>query len=323
MLRSTIAMLGALGAVLLLMGCGEGAAPASASAAPASDRRMAEDVLEMIGSVSFETSPPGHPSLAWPELAPRIRAARSELRLIGPLPEPKAIGDALDERIGSDHLRSVAAARARALILRAEAGRLLAMGRPDDAARELAHMLRLARTVSTWGAPGTAEAAADIINRVLEAMDQPANAPMTLALTSRGKSALLEAFGDLDDNDPAGRMRAMVESFARREEALRERAAGEDGPVVVRRVASRYASGASLGTPESIERAVREANAFSRALADGWDRSTRSAITTRLRQRQAEDATGVLIVLLGEAPDACDADARLRERIEAAGESLR
>jgi len=94
-------------------------------------------------------------------------------------------------------------------------------------------------------------------------------------------------------------------------------------PTAVRLVASRYATHAVRAEPEIIERRIEEANAFARALADGWSKPSRSAITQRLRDRQTEDATGVLTLLLSDAADACDADAVLRGRIKAAADALR
>lgn len=244
------------------------------------------------------------------------------LGTLEPLRTPAGPRDPLAERIGPERMRAIAEARQRASVHRAEAARLLARGQPDGAAGELTNMLDLARVVSTWGSPSTAEAAADLIEAVLEALSQPDGVPLSRALTSSGGAAIRAGFARLDSNDPAGRMRAVVETIATRESALRSLMDESNGEALVRGVASRYAPSAELGSAEAIDRSVREAVAFSRALADGWDRPSRVAITTRLRQRQGADRTGVLIVLLGEAPEACDADADLRARIAAAVERL-
>lgn len=300
---------------LVLSGCGEATAPASA----AQDSVRAESIdtarAGIIARASFATSPPGHPDIAWPQLAVEIEQAHVELQGLPPLEDPLGPLDPLAERIGSDRVRAIAQARSRALVHRAESARLLARGQPDEAAAELAEILEIAQEVSTWGAPATAEASADQIEFVLDALQQPDGAPLARALTSSGGRALRDALGRLDANDPAGRMRAIVESIAVREKALRSLMDGDDGPALVRAVATRYAPDAELGSTQAIDRSAREAIAFSRALADGWDKTSRSAITNRLRERQDEDLTGVLVVLLGEAPDACDADAALRERI--------
>lgn len=295
--------------------------PASGTPAPAGS--VDADLIEAIGLTSYQTSPPGHPNLRWAELAPKIEAARRQLARLPEFVEPEAAANPLAERVTSAQVRAIAEVRRRAMVLRAESARLLAAGDPDGAASVFEGILELARASSTWGTPAAAETSAWLIVQVLDALEQPDAAPMTIALTTASRARLRAALEALDANDPAGRMRAMTETTAARVEALRTRAQGTDGPMVVRGVAARYVPGAELGTAEGIDRVIREAFAFSRALADGWDRSSRSAITVRLRQRQAEDATGVLLVLLGEAPDACDDDARLRERIAGVIEGLR
>lgn len=311
-----------LAATLALAGCGEATAPASA--APESTRAESIDAAQVavIARATYATSPPGHPDLAWPELALEIKAARTELERLVPLIKPSGPRDPLAERIGSDRVRAITGARTRAMVHRAESARLLARGQPDEAAEELAAILGIAREVSAWGSPATAEASADHIKLVLDALQQPESAPLARALTSSGGNILRDAFARLDANDPAGRMRAIVESIASRETALRSLMDGEDGPALVRAVATRYVPSADLASIQAIDRSAREALAFSRALADGWDRSSRPAITNRLRERQAGDATGVLVVLLGEAPDACDSDAELRARIAETVERL-
>lgn len=295
--------------------------PASGTPAPAGS--VDADLIEAIALTSYQTSPPGHPNLRWAELAPKIEAARRQLARLPELVEPESAANPLGERVTSAQVRAIAEVRRRAMVLRAESARLLAAGDPDGAASVFEGILELARASSTWGTPAAAETSAWLIVQVLDALEQPDAAPMTIALTTASRARLRTALEALDANDPAGRMRAMTETTAARVEALRTRAQGTDGPMVVRGVAARYVPGAELGTAEGIDRVIREAFAFSRALADGWDRSSRSAITVRLRQRQAEDATGVLLVLLGEAPDACDDDARLRERIAGVIEGLR
>ncbi|UYV14162.1 MAG: hypothetical protein NCW75_07680 [Phycisphaera sp.] len=312
----------------LLLGCGESPTPAAGAPVPVGTTPGARgsidaDLVEAIAQASYQTSPPGHPTLEWAELAPKIEAARHQIGELPGVVKPAAAADPLAERVTSAQIRALAGARGRAMVLRAESARLLAAGYPNAAASELENLLELAQELSAWGLPSAAEASAQMIERALDAMDQPDAAPMTIALATASKTGLREAFEGLDTNDPAGRMRAMTETTAARVEALRSRLRGADGPSAVRAVAGRYVPGAALGTAEGIDRVTREAFAFSRALADGWEKPSRSAITLRLRQRQAEDSTGVLKVLLGEAPDSCDDDARLRERIAGAIEGLR
>lgn len=307
----------------VLPGCGEAGSPAPASGTPVPMGSIDADLAEAIAQASYQTSPPGHPSLEWAELAPQIEAARRQMDQLPGLAKPEPPADPLAERVSSAEVRALVEVGRRAMVLRAESARLLAAGDPDGAAAVLEGVLDLARQASAWGVPAVAETAAELIGRVLDAMDQPAAAPMTIALTTASKSRLRTALEALDANDPAGRMRAITERTPARFEALRVRARGADGPTAVRSVAGRYVPGASLGTPEEIDRVTGEAFSFSRALADGWEKPTRSAITLRLRQRQEDDATGVLVVLLGDAAEACDDDARLRERIAAAIEGLR
>lgn len=308
----------------VLTGCGESSAPATArAAAPGSQDNLDPRLVDAIALVSYGTSPPGHPSLGWSELAPRIAAARSQLDKRPGLARPARAEDPLAERISSDQARTLSQARRRAMVMRAEAARLLARGDPDASAEELAAMLGLAGVVAGWGTPASAETSAAIIASVLDALAQPDNAALLRALSTGARARLRHGLAGLDANDPAGRLRAIIETIAAREAAMRSRSEGPDGPVVVRGIASRYAPGADRATAEELDRVMREAVAFSRAMADGWDKPSRSAITARLRQRQAEDPTGVLIVLLGEAPDACDADAQLREHIGRVMERLR
>jgi hypothetical protein len=315
--------------LLMMIFCGCLAAcdrqtPATAAGAPPpAATSLDPNLIHAIAQAIYDTSPPAHPALPWPELAPTIQSAREQLEYLPRLVTPASPADPLAERASSAQLRALAQARHRGIVLRAESARLLAKADPDAAAAELAALVELARHVSAWGSPATAEGAADLIAQSLDAMEQPPGAPMVRALTSAGRAALRSALESLNTNDPAGRMRAMAESSAARIQALRTRAHGPDGPTVVRGVASRYAPSAQLGTPDAIDQATREAFAFSRALADGWNKGSRSAITSRLRARQVEDATGILTVLLGEAPDACDRDAALRARIEHALEELR
>lgn len=321
MVRGMLAL--AMVGCCLLAGCGEAAAPATASPTPVHVGSIDADLVEAIAQASYQTSPPAHPSLEWPALAPKIEAARRQLDHLPDLARPARPADPLAERATSAQVRGLADARRRAMVLRAESARLLAAGDPDGAAAELAGVLDLARNLATWGVPAAAETAAELIARVLDAMGQPDAAAMTIALTTASKARLRSAFEALDANDPAGRMRAIVETTAERVEAMETTARGADGPTVVRGVARRYVPGAAIGTAEAIDRVTREAFAFSRALADGWQKPSRSAITLRLRQRQDEDTTGVLVVLLGDAAEACDDDAQLRERIARAIEGLR
>ncbi|MEQ8316581.1 MAG: hypothetical protein RIE77_11960 [Phycisphaerales bacterium] len=322
MVRAAIAMLASGWLFWAVSGCGDAPATASAAPQPPSRAGLDPDRVSAIAMASYATSPPSHPKLSWPDLAPLIDAAHQELSELEPMATPAGPPDPLAERIGSERVQAIAEARRRATVLRAEAARLLARGQPDEAAREFAHMLEVARVVSTWGSPSTAEASADVIESVIEALGQPDGAPLSRALTSIGSAEIRSGFARLDANDPAGRMRAVVETIATRESALRSLMDERNGEALVLGVATRYSPAAELGSNEDIDRFAREAVAFSRALADGWDRSSRSAITTRLRQRQAEDPTGVLIILLGEAPDACDADADLRTRIAEVVEQL-
>ncbi len=307
----------------LLQGCGEAVGPAPASGTPASTRGVDGQLVEVIAQMTYRTSPPAHPSLPWAELAPQIEAARRQVVGLPELTKPTLAADPLAERMTSRQVAALADARRRAMVLRAESARLLAAGDPDGAAVELENVLRLAATLSTWGMPTAAEASAETIELVLDAMEQPEAAAMTLALTGASRARLRAALERLNTDDPAGRLRALTETTASRVEAMRERAVGADGPTAVRGVAGRYVPGATLGTTEDIDRLTREAFAFSRALADGWARPSRSAITMRLRQRQADDGTGVLAVLLAGVPDACDGDAGLRERIAREIEGLR
>jgi hypothetical protein len=281
------------------------------------------DLVEAIAQASYQNSPPSHPTLTWAELAQKIANAREQLNTLPAMSRPAGPADPLAERASSGQMVALAEVRRRASVLRAEAARLLAAADPDGAAAELVEIVKLAEEVAAWGTPATAELAADLIAQTLDALERPDAAPMTIALAPASKQAIGAVLEGLDSNDPAGRLRALTETTARRVEAMRARARSSDGPTAVRDVASRYVPGASLPTAEDAERAIREAFAFSRALADGWDRPSRSAITERLRQRQAEDATGVLVVLLGDAPQACDDDARLRERIADAIKGLR
>ncbi len=310
-----------------LLGCGEAPSPASGSPAsvgtPPGPATIDADLVEAIAQASYHTSPPSHPTLGWAELAPKIAEARRQLDQLSPIDKPASPADPLAERVSSVQLKALAEARLRAMVLRAESARLLAAGDADGAAAELSELVGVAQGLSTWGAPATAETAAELIAQVLDALEQPDAAPMTIALTSASKAALRRTLEGLDSNDPAGRLRAITETTTARLEAMRSRARGTDGPTAVRGVSGRYVPGASLGSAEDIDRAIREAFAFSRAIADGWDKPSRSAISVRLRQRQGEDTTGVLIVLLGDTPDACDDDARLRERIAAVIEALR
>ncbi|MFI4917090.1 MAG: hypothetical protein ACIAS6_11365 [Phycisphaerales bacterium JB060] len=308
----------------MLSGCGESSAPATVrAAAPGSQDNLDQGLVDAIARASYGTSPPGHPSLGWAELAPRIAAARSQLDKRPALDRPARSKDPLAERISSVQARTLSQARQRAMVMRAEAARLLARGTSDQSAQELVAMLTLADVVAGWGTPASAETSAWIIASVLDALAQPDNAALSRALSTGARARLRHGLSELDANDPAGRLRAITETIAAREAAMRSRSEGPDGPVVVRGIASRYAPGADRATAEELDRLMREAVAFSRAMADGWDKPSRPAITARLRQRQAEDPTGVLVVLLGEAPDACDADAQLRERIGRMVERLR
>ena len=306
-----------------LSGCGERPAPAGAAEPAMAPERMDTQLVHGIALASYHTSPPQHPSMAWPELARTIEQARIQLEQMQALAKPAALADPLAERVSSAQLTAIAEARTRASVYRAEAARLLARGDADGAGHELALALGVAREMAAWGVPAAAEASAEVIGTVLDALKQPDAAAMTIAMSTQARAEMANTLQQLDRIDPAGRMRAMVESTSARVAELEERAQGADGPTAVREVASRYVPGAQRGDAKQIERSMAEARAFARALADGWDKPSRSAITTRLRDRQAEDAAGVLAVLLADAGDACDADARLRQRIAEAIEALR
>lgn len=280
-------------------------------------------IPEAIGRLDFETSPPTAPDMKWSELTPMIEAARAQLSSDPIVEAPAAAADPLAERTTAAQLRAIAAAGGQAMVYRAEAARLVARGDPDAAAIELARVLDLARSLATWGVPSAAEASARMIAIVLDAVEQPRAAPAPGAMSPAARSVLRDALAGLDSTDPAGRMRAMVETHADRSRALAEHAAGADGPTVVRSIASRYRRGVVRGSPADIQRSIEEASAFAMALADTWDKPARSAVTQRLRERTQANGSGVLTILLGEAPDACDADAQLRARIATAIEGLR
>ena len=327
-LTPSMGVLAMLACWLGLAGCDERSPTRPGSAVLGTDGfdPLLEDIepslLEVTARADYSTSPPTHPTLAWRELAAAIEHARGQLELVQPLVEPERPDNPLAERSSTAQMRAVTNARHRLMVLRAEAARLLATGDVDGAAVELVGMLDVPRALVSWGVPVAAEAAAEGIEMLLNALDQPAASPLRAAISPEVGSTLRASLRRLDASDPAGRMRAMVESTMRRTSALRRHAEGRDGPTAVRAIASRYRRGAVLAEPELLGRLLDEADAFARALADGWDKPTRSAITERLRQRQGEDETGVLLLLLGDAPEACDADARLRERIDAALETL-
>ena len=309
--------------VLCASGCDDGPAPAAGMEPVRALERADASTIELIAQASARTSPPTHPTLSWGELAPIVEAARRDVGAMGELQRPATPSDVLAERIGARQLQALAAARERVLIHRAEAARLLARGDADGAWLELARVLGVSRELAGWGFPGAAEAAAEAIDTVLVALNQPDAAPMTLAMSPQARGWSLAALMGLDRTDPAGRMRAMVESTTARVAALEQRARGADGPSAVREVASRYVRTAERGEALEIERLTKEAQSFARAMADSWGKPMRSAVTERLRQRQGEDATGVLEVLLADAADACDADQALRARIAGAVEALR
>lgn len=315
-----------LGFGLVFAGCSE------------SDRSVAPTLLSDVGTVGegldassvstivqadFSTSPPTHPTLGWAELAPMIEAAAVVVESL-PRPErPDLPMDPLAERLTSVQASALSEARDRALVLRAEAGRRVALGDFDGAADALIGVLGLAGALSEWGVPAAAEASASLIELVLDALESPARAPVVRAMSPPAQGRLRDAFASLGRTDPAGRVRAMVESSTTRIAALRSRAMGTDGPTVARAAAIRYTPGSGLSTPDRIDAHIREAEAFVRALGDSWDRPMRSAVSKRLRDRQREDESGVLVLLLGHAPDACEADALLRERIAHAIGALR
>ena len=313
-----------------LMGCDEPARSEAAIARPyaASSETIAAQSTGLIGiaairGASFDTSPPTHPSLSWPQLAPRIESARQRLREMPALERPRPSTRPLAQRATSEQFAHIAEARERAVVLRAEAARRVASGYPDAAVDELIDLLGVSRSLASWGVPAAAEASAQVIDMALTAIEQPRAARLAAAWSPEARSRMLHELELLDLTDPAGRLRAIVESASSRTDALSELSQGRDGPSAVRSTASRYHRAAELGRAKDIERLLDESRAFAMALADGWDRPTRSAITERLRQRQTEDTTGVLEVVLGEAADACDADVLLRERIERSIEALR
>jgi len=315
-------------ALVVLSGCDQAAAPAEPreSHDAASNDHHSTQFMELVAVLrraDFATSPPSHPELSWPLLAPKIKQVRSMLADTPVLQEPTTARRPLAERASSAHFAELSLARERALVHRAEAARLVAAGYPDAAVDELASVLYVAGLLATWGVPVAAEASAELIEMVLFALQQPLAAPLPDALSAEARLAMLAVLDELNETDPAGRLRSMVESTGERIAALSTLAQGADGPNVVRAAASRYRRGALRGQPEQIERLLDEARSFARALADGWDRPTRSAITQRLRSRQAEDATGVLELAMGDAADACTDDARLRGRISSSKERLR
>ncbi|GIW74080.1 MAG: hypothetical protein KatS3mg103_0602 [Phycisphaerales bacterium] len=290
---------------------------------PAAAQRSADDPAGFLDRVSYATSPPRHPELAWPALAERIAQARQELVGLSPVLVPPGPVDPLAERASSAQRRAVAVARRRAAVHRAEAARLVATGRIDAAADELAEALAVARQLARWGEPVAAQASAEVIEMVLDALAQPAAAPLQRALGPRARGRLAEALQTLDRQDPAGRLRAVVESVGRRQRALARAARGPDGPTVVRRAARRLVHDAARADARTIERLADEAQAFATALADAWDKPTRSAVVARLADRQGQDTTGVLVLLLGDAARACEDDASLRPRLQRAIEALR
>ena len=326
MLRSLMVLVLAL---LAGAGCDERPAPAAAVAAhPATVgsseiQRVDPDFLAAIAKASFATSPPGHESLTWPELAPKIEAAREQLDALGPMVRPKPPRDPLAERANSSQFRAIAAARERALVYRAEAARLLARGDADRAGDELVHILVVSAELASWGYPASAEAASEVIEMALDALRQPDSAAMEIAMGVPSRARVQRALERLNAQDPAGRLRAMVQSASVRAAGLEQRARGADGPAAVYEVASRYVPRARLDDARTINRRIDEGRAFARALADSWDKPMRSAVTERLRGRQADDDTGVLTVLLADSADACDADHALRARIAEAIEALR
>lgn len=314
----------ALGLVVFCAaGCDDGPAPAAGAEPVHAIQRADAASIDMIAQAAWRTSPPVHPTMSWPELAPIIESARAQIGTMDALERPAAPSDVLAERIGAGQLRAIAAARERVLVYRAEAARLLARGDADGAWLELALVLGVSRELAGWGFPGAAEAAAEAIDTVLTALDQPDAARMTLAMSPWARTEARSALLGLDRTDPAGRLRGVVESSTARAIALERRAQGADGPAAVREVATRYVRAAERGDGQQIERLTSEARAFARAMADSWDKPMRSAVTERLRQRQTEDGTGVLVVLLADAADACDADGALRDRIARAVEDLR
>ena len=314
----------------VLMGCGEPAQSEAATAHTASDPKIgaAADSQGLIGigeirTTTYETSPPSHPSLAWPELAPRIELARQQLDEMPAIGRPRPSTRPLAERATSEQFAHISAARDRAVVLRAEAARHVATGYPDAAVEELINLVGVSRELASWGVPAAAEGSAMMIDIALSALEQPRAAPLRDALSPAARARMIQGLESLEQTDPVGRLRAMVESASSRANALLQLSQGSDGPSAVRATAARYRRQAERGEAQEISRLLQESRAFAIALADGWDRPTRSAITERLRQRQAEDATGVLEVVFGETADACDADALLRERIARTIEALR
>lgn len=242
------------------------------------------------------------------------------------MPEPSrpgGSGDVLAAWTTGAQLAGLSGARDRALVLRAEAGRLVARGDFDGAAEALAGLLELARALSGWGVPAAAEASAWLIEMALDAMAAPRSAPVVRAMSASGRARLHGALASLDGADPAGRLRAMVETTRTRIAALRGRSVGADGPSVVRAAAGRYTPGAGLATPEGLGVLIDEAGAFAHTLEEQWGGPMRAAVSLRLDERQREDGTGVLALLLGPAARACEADAVLRGRVARALEALR
>lgn len=256
-------------------------------------------------------------------MAPMVEVWALQVRSMPEPSRPGGSGDVLAAWTTGAQLAGLSGARDRALVLRAEAGRLVARGDFDGAAEALAGLLELARALSGWGVPAAAEASAWLIEMALDAMAAPRSAPVVRAMSASGRARLHGALASLDGADPAGRLRAMVETTRTRIAALRGRSVGADGPSVVRAAAGRYTPGAGLATPEGLGVLIDEAGAFAHTLEEQWGGPMRAAVSLRLDERQREDGTGVLALLLGPAARACEADAVLRGRVARALEALR
>lgn len=314
-----------LGIWLLLGGCSDGRRPQALPAAttPLEPHGPDAAVVSALAQADFSVSPPRHPTLAWAELAPLIEAAAQAERSRNVPARPDLPVDPLAQRLTSAQARDISTIRDRALVLRADAARKVAAGDFDSAADALIAIVELARGLSVWGVPSASEASASLIELVLDALELPGSAPVLRVLSPDARSRLRGSLASLGTRDPAGRIRAMIESSSARIGAMRSRAMGVDGPSAVLDVAGRYRPGAVRATPFDIERLIGEAEAFSVALGDSWDRPMRSAVSKRLHDRQREDETGLLLVLMGHAPEACEADAALRARIGEAVKALR
>ncbi|MEO1008726.1 MAG: hypothetical protein AAFX79_09170 [Planctomycetota bacterium] len=306
--------------VALAAGCDE--APASARAgvpSPAAEpsaARVPPSLLAGLAELDYATSPPGHPREPWPELRDRIAEAWSAAGERAP-GVPVSSASPLDQATSVEQRMAIEANREWAALCRAEAALRLARADVAGAADAIGLLVERAGELASSGSSHAAAAADEMLRAATAAVEQPAAAPLRLALDPSSAAGLIRALDGLDATDPVGRRGAMLHEVRARSSAFLERATGPDARAVARRVSRRRTPDARPPTDRELSRLPVEAVALAEALADLWNEPPRPDVERRIRERIRDDETGILRLLLADAAELGAADAELRERLRA------